>query len=646
MGQDYRTLQDAPSADGTDANSVEAQNAAAIKSTFAPKVTYNPLVETARSAGQGATFGMLDELEAALRTGSISNEEYTKLRDQLRGQQKQFGEDFPAVKTPVELAGGFAVPIGIMGKVVAPLAQETRALITGGEGLGGQVLRTTAAGMTTGALSGYGYAEKDAGTEAAKGAIFGGVLGGTVPIVIDKAGTIIKNVLNSAGIGDQATAASKMLASYMQKDNLTPQEAQQALDELKRLGVPNPVIADLGANLKNLAYNAYIVQSKAKGATENFLESRLIDQPNNIVKGLVEKAGLAKDVNGYEYLNALAESQALKASAAYPKAYSLAIDARPFRTYIDRPVFVEAYKEAQKRAAVKGETLPDLDAIRNAQSVPTDILHKIKIGLDGLIEKETDAVTTKVTGYGRDLINVKNEFNDKIKALNNDYKLANAEFADASRIRSSFEMGQKYQNLDTKEAVANLKKMNNDEKEAFRLGLMANINQRVGDFKGGDFTRQIFKSDNQKLLIRNAFTDTVDANGKVIKSAQDAYTDFSQYIKGLEQQSKTAKKIIGGSPSGERIASTDQARELAGIAESAATGNVFGLMKAAGSSLLARAKGISSESSEMLQKKLFSADPIEQRAILSELNRRAKMPKTGLLSGAAGVGTATGIIGD
>jgi hypothetical protein len=646
MGQDYRTLQDAPSADGTDANSVEAQNAAAIKSTFAPKVTYNPLVETARSAGQGATFGLLDELEAALRTGSISNEEYTKLRDQLRGQQKQFGEDFPAVKTPVELAGGFAVPIGIVGKTVQTLAPEARSLITGGEGLGGQVLRTTAAGMTTGALSGYGYAEKDAGTEAAKGAIFGGVLGGTVPIVIDKAGTIIKNVLNSAGIGDQATAASKMLASYMQKDNLTPQEAQQALDELKRLGVPNPVIADLGANLKNLAYNAYIVQSKAKGATENFLESRLIDQPNNIVKGLVEKAGLAKDVNGYEYLNALAESQALKASAAYPKAYSLAIDARPFRTYIDRPVFVEAYKEAQKRAAVKGETLPDLDAIRNAQSVPTDILHKIKIGLDGLIEKETDAVTTKVTGYGRDLINVKNEFNDKIKALNNDYKLANAEFADASRIRSSFEMGQKYQSLDTKEAIANIKKMNSDEKEAFRLGMMADINKRVDRFKSGDFTREVFKSNNQKLLIRNAFTDTVDANGKVIKSAQDAYTDFSQYIKGLEQQSKTAKKVIGGSPSGERISSTDQARELAGMAESAATGNVFGLMKAAGSSLLARAKGISSESSELLQQKLFNADPIEQRAILAELNRRAKMPKTGLLSGAAGVGTATGIIGD
>lgn len=626
MGTDYKTL---PLAEDT-----QAANVQAIQSTFAPKVTYNPVVETFRSFGQGATFGNLDELEAALRTGSISSDEYVKLRDQLRGQQKQFGEDFPAVKTPLELAGGFAVPVGVLGKTVQTLAPETRALVTGGEGLGGQILRTTGAGAATGALAGYGYAEKDAGTEAAKGAVFGGVLGGTVPIIIDKAGTIIKNVLNSAGIGDQATAASKMLASYMQKDNLTPQEAQQALDELRRIGVPNPVIADLGTNLRSLAYNAYIVQSKAKGSTEKFLESRLIDQPNDIVKGLVEKAGLAKDVNGYEYLNALAESQALKASQAYPKAYSLAIDAQPFRTYVDRPVFVKAYEEAQKRAAVYGEKLPDLDAIRNSQSVPTDILHQIKIGLDRVIGAETDAVTGKVTAYGRDVINVKNEFNDKIKSLNKDYAKANAEFADSVRIQNSFEMGQNYQKLDPKEAASKIKAMNSDEKEAFRLGVMADINSRLGDFKSGDFTREIFKSNNQKLLLRYAFDD------------QSKYNEFSQYVKSLGEQSKTAKKVMGGSPSGERIASTEQAKELAGIAQSAASGDVFGLMKAAGSSLLARAKGISSESSEMLQKKLFSADPIEQRAILYELNRRAKMPKTGLLSGAAGVGTATGILGD
>ena len=466
------------------------------------------------------------------------------------------------------------------------------------------------------------------------GAIFGGVLGGTVPIVIDKAGTLMRNVLNASGIGDQATASSKMLANYMQKDNLTPQEAQMALDELRRIGVPNPVIADLGKNLKDLAYSAYVVQSKAKGPTEAFLENRLIDQPNQIVKGLVEKAGLAKNVNGYEYLTSLAEEQASAASRAYPKAYSLAIDAVPFRQYVDRPVFVKAYEEAQKRAAVYGEKLPDLSEVKNARSVPTDILHQIKMGLDRVVEKETDAITGKVTGYGRDVIKVKNEFNDLIKAKNPDYAKANAEFADSERIRNSFEMGQKYQNLDVQEAAAKIKGFNEAEKEAFRLGMVADINKRLGDFKGGDFTRQVFKSDNQKLLVRYAFDD------------QAKYNEFSQFVKGMTEQSKTAKALIGGSKTGERLSTQEGAGQIGQMAQSAATGDLLGLAKAAGASMLARSKGISSETSEALQKRLFSVDPIEQRAILTELNRRVKARPTGLLSGAAGVGTLTGILGD
>ena len=602
-------------------------------SVFQEKAPYSPLAETARAFGQGLTFGTLDEIEAALRTGAISGAEYEKQRNMLREQQKQFGEDMPYVKTPVEIAGGMALPYGFIGKTVKALAPAEQALATGTT-LTGQAARGVALGAGTGALSGYGYAEKDAGEAAGMGAIFGGVLGGTVPIVIDKAGSLMRNVLNASGIGDQATASSKMLANYMQKDNLTPQEAQMALDELRRIGVPNPVIADLGKNLKDLAYSAYVVQSKAKGATESFLENRLIDQPNQIVKGLVEKAGLAKNVNGYEYLTSLAEEQASAASRAYPKAYSLAIDAVPFRQYVDRPVFVKAYEEAQKRAAVFGDKLPDLNAIKNAQSVPTDILHQIKIGLDRVVDAETDALTNKVTGYGRDVIKVKNEFNDLIKAKNPDYAKANAEFADSARIKNSFEMGQKYQSLDVQEAAAKLKGFNEAEREAFRLGMIADINKRVGEFKGGDFTRQVFKSDNQKLLVRYAFDD------------QAKYNEFSQFVKGLTEQSKTAKALIGNSKTAERLATQEGAGQIGQMAQSAATGDLFGLAKAAGASMLARSKGISSETSEALQKRLFSVDPIEQRAILTELNRRTKSRPAGLLSGAAGVGTLSGILGD
>jgi len=621
-----------------------AEQPQAFKSVLGSPIPYSGPAEAIRSVGQGLTFGTLDEIEAALRTGSISGPEYEKQRNLLREQQKQFGMDMPIVKTGAEIGGSLIAPLGIAKQVskLAPAAQE---LITGTTTLG-QLLRGAAIGTTTGAASGYGFAEKDEGSETAMGGVFGGVLGGSVPIVVKGAGTLIKNVLNSAGVGDQETAASKMLANYLKKDNLSPTEAQQALDELRRIGIPNPVIADLGKSLNDLAYSAYVVQSKVKGATKEFLENRLIDQPSNIVQGLVEKAGLAKNVNGFEYLEALAANQSRLASQAYPLAYSKDIDARPFRQYVDRDLFKNAYANAVKNADAEGKKLPPLESIRNAQSVPTEILHEIKIGLDQVIDSNTDALTGKMTKYGGKVVKVKDEFNDLIKSLNNDYKKANEEFADAERIKKAFKMGEDYQNLNPAEAASNIKKMTSDEKEAFRLGVMADVNERLIDYKSGDFTKQVFKSEKQKLLLRNAFTDTVDANGKVTKSAQDSYTEFSQYVKGLNRQAETKQRVLAGSRTDENQAVREQANLLGSLAQAVVTSDPVSMLRAGGSALLSRAKGISSESSEALQKRLFSVDPVEQTAILRELNLRARKPKTGLLTGAAAVGSATGILGD
>ena len=620
MAADYK---DAPLADQPKAS----------ESVMAPKVPYSGVAEGARAVGQGVTFGFLDELEAALRTGAISGPEYERQRNILREQQKQFGIDMPITKTGLEIGGSLIVPFGAT-KQVARLAPEAQALVTGTT-LGGQVGRGAAIGTGTGALSGVGFSEKDnVGSDAVVGGAFGGILGGGVPVVISKAGTLIKNVLNSAGIGDQQTAASKMIANYLNKDNLTAAEAQQALEELRRIGVPNPVIADLRKSLNDLAYNAYVVQSKAKGGTEQFLVNRMIDQPNAIVNGLVQKAGLAKNVNGFEYLEALTTNQKRLANQAYPDAYSLSVSTAPFIKYLDRDVFKKAYGEAVKRADVYGTKLPDLSSLGKNESVSTEILHQIKRGLDDVVSAETDTLTKIPTPYGRDVSNIRKEFNDLIKSLNPDYKKANAEFADAEGIKNAFKMGQDYQTLNPSEAASKIKKLNADEKEAFRLGVMADVNSRLGDFKGGDFSRQIFKSDNQKLLLRNAFPD------------QASYTEFSQYVKGLDQQSKTSKRILGGSRTDENEAVRGQAALLGSMAEAAASGGMLNMLRAGGSAFLSRARGISSETSEALQKRLFSVDPIEQTAILRELSLRAKKPQTGLLSGAAAVGSATGILGD
>lgn len=601
-------------------------------SVFEPKVPYSAPAEAARSFAQGVTLSFADELEAALRSGAVSGKDYEKIRNQLRAQQGQFKSDIPGSAYPLEIAGGVAMPLGLY-KSLKGASTGVQSGVTG-ESLLGQMARGTGVGATTGAISGVGAATDNIGKEAAIGAGFGGVVGGTVPVVLKGAGSLIKNVLNASGIGEQETAASKMIMNRLKKEDLTPDEAQKTLDELRAIGIREPVIADLGKNLQDLAYSAYVVPSSRKAATANFLESRMIDQPNDIVSGLVKKAGLGKNVSGYEYLQFLSENQQKAAQSAYPDAYKKSLDARDFRKYVDRPVFQDAYQEAVKRAGVYGDRLPDLEQIRNAQFVPTDVLHKIKIGLDRVVESNTDAVTGKVTAYGRDVANVRKEFNDLIKEKNIEYRKANAEFSDNERIRSSFETGQKYQKLDYKEALDKLKKMNDAEKEAFRLGMMADVNSRLENFKGGDFTRQIFKSDKQKSLMRYAFTD------------EAKYKEFVSYVDALGRQTKTGQALMGGSQTGERLATREGASEMGQIAQSAASGGLTGGALAAAKSLFARTKGISGETSAELQKRLFSVDPIEQTAILQELKRRTQNKPVGLIPGSAALGTTYGLLGN
>lgn len=218
-----------------------------------------------------------------------------------------------------------------------------------------------------------------------------------------------------------------------------------------------------------------------------------------------------------------------------------------------------------------------------------------------------------MTQYGGKVVKVKEEFNNLIKSLNDDYRKANEEFADASGIKKAFQMGEDYQKLDTAEALSKIKKLNSDEKEAFRLGVMADVNRRLLEYKSGDFTNQIFKSEKQKLLLRNAFVDSVDANGKVIKSAQDSYTEFSQYVKSLNKQAETKQRVLGGSRTDENKAVRDESNLLGSLAQAVATSDLAGLLRAGANTVLSRAKGISSESSEALQKRLFSVDQLSRQ---------------------------------
>jgi hypothetical protein len=94
------------------------------------------------------------------------------------------------------------------------------------------------------------------------------------------------------------------------------------------------------------------------------------------------------------------------------------------------------------------------------------------------------------------------------------------------------------------------------------------------------------------------------------------------------------------------LATAESAAELGQLAQSYARGGLTGAAMDIARRGLARTQGISSETSAELQKRLFTVDPVEQRAILDELRRRTQTATpVGLVPAAGALGTLTGLLG-
>jgi hypothetical protein len=494
--------------------------------------------------------------------------------------------------------------------------------MSAGKSILGTVGRGALTGAGAGAVSGAGAAKEieNVPSNMLSSGILGGAVGGAAPTAINLTGKLVRNVVDGLGYSNATKVASRKLEDILAKENLTPDDAQAMLDEYRRLGLPSPVLADLGENLRNLGFAAYAVPNAGKTATGKFLDERQTQLAERLVKGLEQKSGIQSGGKfGFDYIDDLGKSQQKAAQTAYPKAYSVDINAVPFRKYIDRDVFKDAYENAVKLNNLEAGNvgymkLPELEQLRNAQFINTKVLHEIKKGLDAVIEKETDTITGKMTGYGSNVAKVKTEFNNLIKYYNKDYAAANAKFAESAGLQSSYKKGLDYMKMDVKELESKLKKMKPAEKEAFRVGMLSEIKDNLSKFKGTDFTNSVFKSKRQQEALRFAFESPAK------------YKEFADQVKAQAELMKTYKRVRGGSDTAEKSVALQDAgmtSDVLPMVQNAATGNMLGLAANVARSGLSRAGGLSPESAVRVQEALFNPNPRSQNALFDLMNRNA-----------------------
>jgi len=143
--------------------------------------------DAVRGAYQGITFGFGDELLGGL--GGLANilgeggftEGYTQTRDGARSLDRKAQENSPTAFTVGEVAGaigsGIATPQILAGKVAGAIG-----------GLGGKALGMAVQGAAEGAVYSAGKSEEDVASlgfleDMGEGALFGGLVGGAIPLI-------------------------------------------------------------------------------------------------------------------------------------------------------------------------------------------------------------------------------------------------------------------------------------------------------------------------------------------------------------------------------------------------------------------------------------------------------------------------------
>jgi len=591
-----------------------------------------------RSTAQGLTLGFADELEAALTNplsalgsalGLSDGKDYNERLEIVRKKLESYRSENPLEALAYEV-GGAVLPA--LGAGLFTLGTGTGAVGTATAArLAPTLIRAAKIGAAEGAVAGFGAGEggfKERAKSAAIGGTFGGLLGGITPVATQQIGRGVRTGLDALGVGGQkraTTFSERKVLEALERDQISLDEAKNALDEARQVGAQDIMIADLGTNLRGSGWRAQATPNNMRKEVQDALEERRSEQAINIAD--VGGKGLnVGNLKGLDYLDDLATRTQREAQPAYDAAYAIDLDTSPFKELAKKPVIQQAYQEAIDLASIDpavsiegmpkslGKFLSTTDDDVSNIFMPTELAHQVKIGLDSLIEKQID-ITGKVSKRGRNLIKLKNAWNSKIVEQNSLYAKANKDFADKAALNKSYNIGFDFFKTPEKNLVKSVNSMSKSEKEAFRIGLVSKMEEMASSTNDAtDFVKTIFGSPRKRSAVRLAFDNSTD------------FENFEKFMKLEASKMQTYRKTLGGSETAERQiqmadAEIDPSSVISTVGQ-VATGNFGSAASSIANQVTSRMQGINERSAESMSRMLFNTNPIEQRRILESLNQR------------------------
>lgn len=561
QGQDGKTYEvEAP----------DAESAVGAFKQFKPKnePRVGPLEAAVQGAGQGATFGFMDELAGA---GLAAVAKAT-------GSPQSFGDLYNmGVQIPraAQSAAAEQQPIPYYGGQIA--AGVAPAIATGGAGAVPNVARAglgarTAAGALEGGIYGslFGTGSAEGGLEnraigAGVGFAGGAAAGALLPAAVDTAGAVfrglaapIRGMLAPRQFGQQKVAEALM--RDRNPDAFAGRGAQGAINDLERLqgetGKPL-MLADMGGeNTRNLLRSAANMASTGTQRLNRTLDARQGNQWRRIERDMQGGLGNADD-----YATTVGDVITRRGEAArvnYDRANAIETPLTDaLRGVLARPVFTGRNGEG-------GILRMANEALQNeGQNVGlqtrTAALHRVKMELDRQIGAARRAQATgNVPAAGWDVRTLTIAKRDLLNAMDNDaYKEANRAFAGESALANAAEDG--FENglrMHTEEIGPMLGGMTQGEQELWRMGLaraIAGRNRKPN--KTGDRTESIFSNPDMDLRLQAAFPNVRER--REFQRALILEAKMADTRKAVQGNSSTAKQLAQGQESAAPVAAVN-----------------------------------------------------------------------------------------
>jgi len=569
---------------------------------------YNPLAELARNIGSTATFEFGDEIEAKV-VSAIGQADYNTYVQELRQQQGAYRADRPVEAILTGIASGF-----LTGATATKIPKVGKWLQANKDtSIAKRIIKLMGIGGTGGAIAGAGAydSNRDTGGIGGSMAMYG--LGGALipPLLIGggqgiKTGfTGMSNLMQNLGFTQPSATqqAVQKIANNLADQNITPKEIQNQLDEARRLGLNDIQIAELSKSTTKLGRQSATVESESSEFIKDAFDTSKEVFSTNAQKRLNKAMGVDGSDIDSTYLFKINERQYKEAKKLYPEAYKVNVKRINYKIgdidIFNQPLIKDAwetYVKKMKNLSLTGEKNPTWEQINSMESIPTAILHKIKMGLDDIIESNTD-ITGKVNPQGRQVIQSKKLFDNITRQNNPSYSKANDNFADSMQIKNAFEKGKKFLTIDNAEMKRMINNMNEAEKASYKSGILNQMYNKINN--GQDFIRATFNTERKREAL------------KLLFKSDKEFLDFEKMIKMQTKRKYAQQEILGGSQTARRQIE-DELENFSNSADK--KGLIMSLLQK-----LKEGVGMNKETAEELKKNLLLASPNKQKILLQDI---------------------------